>query len=57
MRWHAAPPTGIGGNVSEDDIFTALAADLVDSVLDGRGAEGTVARYTAIAHVVSAQRC
>ncbi|USF86791.1 Ig-like domain-containing protein [Candidatus Endoriftia persephone] len=45
----------IGGNVSEDDIFTALAADLVDSVLDGRGAEGTVARYTAIAHVVSAQ--
>jgi len=45
----------IGGNVSEDDIFTALAADLVDSALDGRGAEGTVARYTAIAHVVSAQ--
>ncbi|EGW53231.1 hypothetical protein TevJSym_bh00010 [endosymbiont of Tevnia jerichonana (vent Tica)] len=45
----------IGGNVTEDDIFAALAADLSDSALDGKGAPGTVPRYTAIAHIVSAQ--
>ncbi|RLJ21336.1 hypothetical protein DJ031_03305 [bacterium endosymbiont of Escarpia laminata] len=45
----------IGNNIDEDAVFAALAADLVDGALDGVGGPGTNARYTAIAHVVSAQ--
>ncbi|MBA1443813.1 MAG: Ig-like domain-containing protein [Chromatiales bacterium] len=45
----------IGNNIDEDAVFAALAADLIDGALDGVGGPGTNARYTAIAHVVSAQ--
>ncbi|RDH81955.1 MAG: hypothetical protein DIZ78_16070 [endosymbiont of Escarpia spicata] len=45
----------IGNDIDEDAVFAALAADLTDGALDGVGGPGTNARYTAIAHVVSAQ--
>ena len=45
----------IGNGIDEDAVFAALAADLIDGALDGVGGPGTNARYTAIAHVVSAQ--
>ncbi|MBL3589472.1 MAG: cadherin-like domain-containing protein [gamma proteobacterium endosymbiont of Lamellibrachia anaximandri] len=45
----------IGNGIDEDAVFAALAADLTDGALDGIGGPGTNARYTAIAHVVSAQ--
>lgn len=44
-----------GAIVSGDQVVRAIAADLVDGVLDGRGAVGTDARLAAIANVVAAQ--
>src|SRR5690606_30262363 len=38
-----------------DDVIGALAADLVDGVLDGEGASGTSAHITATAILASAQ--
>ena len=43
------------GVTSGDAVIKALAADLVDGVLDGRGANGTNARVSAVATLTSAQ--
>ena len=46
----------LGAGVSSaEEVVYALAADLVDGVLDGRGAIGSDARIAAVANVVSAQ--
>ena len=45
----------LGGNVSEDALLTALAADLSDGSLDGRGASGSSARYTAVSYAAGLQ--
>jgi len=44
-----------GEQISSDDVMTALAADLKDGYLDGRGARGADARVATVAAVVSAQ--
>jgi hypothetical protein len=43
------------GVTSAQEVVNALAADLVDGVLDGRGAIGSDPRIAAVANVVSAQ--
>ncbi|MFA7388698.1 MAG: hypothetical protein WCZ87_13700, partial [Thiohalobacteraceae bacterium] len=44
-----------GHSHSHNNVIVALAADLRDGRLDGRGAAGTNARVSAVANVVSAQ--
>jgi hypothetical protein len=45
----------LGEPVTGDDIVAAIAADLVDGVVDGMGASGTDPRIAAVANVVSGQ--
>jgi len=42
-------------SVDIEDVIAALAADLTDGVIDGRGARGTQARISATATIISAQ--
>jgi len=44
-----------GKSVSGDDVIGAIAADMADGILDGKGAKGTKAKIAAVASVVSAQ--
>jgi hypothetical protein len=43
-----------GGSLTADQVIVALAADLVDGVIDGRGAPDSDARIAAVATVASA---
>jgi hypothetical protein len=47
--------TGAGSPVDGDAVLAALAGDMVDGILDGRGASGTHPLVSATAKVVSAQ--
>ena len=44
-----------GQTISAGEVLQTIAADMVDGVLDGRGASGADARVAAVANVVSAQ--
>jgi hypothetical protein len=55
VRRTAAIVSGAGAQLSGDGVVTALAADLTDGKLDGRGAPGADARIATVAEVVSAQ--
>jgi len=45
----------VGRPVSGDEVVAAVAADMTDGYLDGRGASGSDAAIAAVANVVSAQ--
>jgi len=55
VRRTAAIVSGVSAPVTGDGVLSALAADLSDGYLDGRGARGVDARIAAVAEVVSAQ--
>ncbi|GEM_PF-1483485 len=55
IRRTRATLVSAGATITDDGIVDALAADVSDGALDGRGAPGTDPRVSAIAHVVAAQ--
>ena len=55
VRRTSSTLSAAGTRISCDGVLTALAADLTDGFLDGRGAPGVNARVATVASVVSAQ--
>jgi len=55
VRRTATIVSGVSTPVTGDGVLAALAADLSDGYLDGKGARGANARIAAVAEVVSAQ--
>ena len=55
VRRTSTTVSAVGSRVTADGVMAALAADLTDGFLDGKGARGTDARVAAVATVVSAQ--
>ncbi len=47
--------SAVGARLSGDDVMAAIAADMTDGFLDGKGARGADARVAAVATVVSSQ--